>query len=355
MLDCEIMNKYSQIEKELIESPKTWLITGVAGFIGSNLLESLLKLNQKIVGLDNFSTGHKRNLEMVNVAVGNSLWSNFLLIEGDIRDYEDCKKAITSGNTKHSVNYILHQAAIGSVPRSINDPIFTNANNVDGFLNILDCAKNFKVEGFVYASSSSVYGDSSRIPKIESEIGNSLSPYALTKLSNELYSDVFFRVYGFKSIGLRYFNVFGPRQDPKGEYAAVIPKWVDSVVKSEPVYVNGDGLTSRDFCYIKNVVQANLLSAVMNQHIQKNEVYNVGFGESTTLNELSQLIIDNIRSKYFCSIDIKRVYRDFQIGDVRYSQADITKISNELGYIPTHNLLMGIKETISYFINNRIC
>jgi UDP-N-acetylglucosamine 4-epimerase len=348
------MSKYSQLKKELIKFPKVWLVTGVAGFIGSNLLEYLLKLNQKVVGLDNFSTGHKRNLEFVKGAVGESLWSNFLFVEGDIRDYEDCKKAISRGKANNSVNYVLHQAAIGSVPRSINDPIFTNANNVTGFLNILNCAKEFKVEGFVYASSSSVYGDSSRTPKVEAEIGNPLSPYALTKLSNEMYADVFFRTYGFKSVGLRYFNVFGPRQDPKGEYAAVIPKWIDAALNSDCLYVNGDGLTSRDFCYIDNVVQANLLAAFANKDSKKNEIYNVAFGESTTLNELSQIIGDDIKSLYPDFKDINRVYRDFQVGDIRHSLADITKISNSIGYTPSHSLRMGMHETISYFIRNKI-
>lgn len=348
------MNKYSQLQKELIELPKTWLITGVAGFVGSNLLEHLLTLNQKVVGLDNFSTGHKRNLELVKGAVGESLWSNFLFIEGDIRDYEDCKKAITAGGAKYSVNYVLHQAAIGSVPRSINDPIYTNANNITGFLNIFNCAKDFKVEGFVYASSSSVYGDSSRTPKVETEIGNPLSPYALTKLSNEMYADVFFRVYGYKSVGLRYFNVFGPRQDPKGEYAAVIPKWINAALNLDCIYVNGDGLTSRDFCYISNVVQANLLAAVASKHSKKNELYNVAFGESTTLNGLSQLISDVIKSVYPDFKDVNRVYRDFQIGDIRHSLADITKISNSIGYTPTHSLRSGMREIISYFIRNKI-
>ncbi|MBF4269454.1 NAD-dependent epimerase/dehydratase family protein, partial [Vibrio anguillarum] len=268
------MSKYEQIKTQLFESPKTWLVTGVAGFIGSNLLETLLKLNQKVVGLDNFTTGHQHNLDEVQSLVTETQWNNFRFIEGDIRNYSDCEQAMTD------VDYVLHQAALGSVPRSITDPLTTNAANVTGFINMLQAAKEAGVLSFTYAASSSTYGDHPALPKIEANIGNPLSPYAVTKYVNELYAGVYARTYGFKTIGLRYFNVFGPRQDPNGAYAAVIPKWTSAMITGEDVFINGDGETSRDFCFIENTVQMNILAATASEEV-KDQVYNVAVGDRT--------------------------------------------------------------------------
>ncbi|MDH5923296.1 NAD-dependent epimerase/dehydratase family protein, partial [Vibrio splendidus] len=273
------MTKYEQIQQELLESPKTWLVTGVAGFIGSNLLEKLLKLNQTVVGLDNFATGHQHNLDEVKSLVSEEQWSRFNFFEGDIREPKACQQAV------QGVDYVLHQAALGSVPRSIADPLTTNAANITGFLNMLDASRQEQVKSFTYAASSSTYGDHPALPKIEKNIGNPLSPYAVTKYVNELYAGVYTRTYGFKSIGLRYFNVFGPRQDPSGAYAAVIPKWTDSIINNENVYINGDGLTSRDFCFVDNVVEMNILASLAPDNA-KDEVYNVALGERITLNDL---------------------------------------------------------------------
>jgi len=274
------MTTYETLKTTLMAEPKTWLITGVAGFIGSNLLETLLKLNQRVVGLDNFSTGYQHNLDEVQKSVSPRQWKRFQLIEGDIRNIDDCQNAC------NEVNYVLHQAALGSVPRSINDPITTNQNNIDGFLNMLVAARDANVDSFVYAASSSTYGDHLDLPKVEDKIGKPLSPYAVTKVVNELYADVFAKTYGFKTIGLRYFNIFGRRQDPNGAYAAVIPKWTAAMIENEPVYINGDGETSRDFCYIDNAVQANLLAATTDNDDATNQVYNVAVGDRTSLNQL---------------------------------------------------------------------
>ena len=248
--------RYEQVKADLQSKPKTWLITGVAGFIGSNLLETLLKLDQTVVGLDNFATGHQHNLDEVQGLVTEVQWQRFKFIEGDIRNLDDCNKAVSG------VDYVLHQAALGSVPRSIDNPIATNQANIDGFLNMLVASKDEGVKSFTYAASSSTYGDHPDLPKVEENIGNPLSPYAVTKYVNELYASVFYRTYGFSSIGLRYFNVFGPRQDPNGAYAAVIPKWAADLLKGSTIYINGDGETSRDFCYVGNAVQANILAAL---------------------------------------------------------------------------------------------
>src|SRR5690554_5935242 len=272
------MTRYEELLKALPANPKTWLITGVAGFIGSNLLETLLKLDQKVVGLDNFATGHQHNLDEVKGLVSEAQWQHFTFIEGDIRSLDDCHAACTA------VDYVLHQAALGSVPRSINDPITTNATNIDGFLNMLVAARDAQVQSFTYAASSSTYGDHPTLPKVEENIGKLLSPYAVTKYVNELYADVFAKSYNFHSIGLRYFNVFGQRQDPNGAYAAVIPKWTAAMLQGEQVFINGDGETSRDFCYIANTVQMNLLAATTNNPDAKNQVYNVAVGDRTTLN-----------------------------------------------------------------------
>lgn len=337
----ERMTKYEQIQHELLESPRTWLVTGVAGFIGSNLLEKLLKLNQTVVGLDNFATGHQHNLEEVKSLVTESQWEGFRFVEGDIRDKAVCDEVVKN------VDYVLHQAALGSVPRSIADPITTNAVNITGFLNMLDAAKEAKVKSFTYAASSSTYGDHPALPKVEENIGNPLSPYAVTKYVNELYANVYARTYGFKTIGLRYFNVFGRRQDPEGAYAAVIPKWTASMIKGEDVFINGDGETSRDFCYIDNVVQMNLLSATANDDV-KDEVYNVALGDRTTLNELYKSIQCAL-NKLGLQLTVKPIYRNFRVGDVRHSQADITKAKDYLGYTPEFKVLDGLNIAMPWY------
>lgn len=336
------MSKYQQIKNKLQESPKTWLVTGVAGFIGSNLLETLLKLNQKVVGLDNFATGHQRNLDEVQGLVTSEQWTNFTFIEGDIRNYEDCQQAV------NGVDYVLHQAALGSVPRSIADPITTNAANISGFINMLTAAKEEQVKSFTYAASSSTYGDHPALPKVEENIGNPLSPYAVTKYVNELYANVFARTYGFKSIGLRYFNVFGPRQDPNGAYAAVIPKWTAAMIKGEEVFINGDGETSRDFCFIDNTVQMNILAATANENA-KNEVYNVALGDRTTLNSLHSAIAEALTNNG-AVITKAPVYRDFRAGDVRHSQANINKAKQRLGYDGTIRILDGINRSMPWYM-----
>lgn len=336
------MSRYQSIIQQLESSPKTWLVTGVAGFIGSNLLETLLKLNQQVVGLDNFATGHQRNLDEVKGLVSSEQWSRFRFIEGDIRKIEDCKQAV------NGVDYVLHQAALGSVPRSINDPATTNAVNISGFLNMLIAARDEKVKSFTYAASSSTYGDHPALPKVEENIGNPLSPYAVTKYVNELYADVFARTYEFKSIGLRYFNVFGQRQDPEGAYAAVIPKWTASMIQGEEVFINGDGETSRDFCFIENTVQMNILAATAEDEA-KNEVYNVAVGDRTTLNTLYQSIKTAL-SENKINVSGDPTYRDFRAGDVRHSQADISKAKNKLGYEPTHKILEGIKKAMPWYV-----
>jgi UDP-N-acetylglucosamine 4-epimerase len=336
------MNKYEQVQQELMNEPKTWLITGIAGFIGSNLLETLLKLNQRVIGLDNFSTGHQHNLDEVQSLVSREQWASFNFIRGDIRDLDICHKVCAN------VDYVLHQAALGSVPRSINDPITSNSVNIDGFLNILVAARDAKVKSFTYAASSSTYGDHPGLPKIEENIGNPLSPYAVTKYVNELYADVFARAYGFSSIGLRYFNVFGKRQDPNGAYAAVIPKWTAAMIQGETVYINGDGETSRDFCYIENTVQANILAATTTNPEAKNQVYNVAVGERTTLNDLFEAIKSALNDKGVTYLQAAS-YRDFRPGDVRHSQAAVDKASSLLGYDPSHRIDQGISEAMHWY------
>lgn len=339
----KIMNKYEEIKEELLSDPKTWLITGVAGFIGSNLLETLLKLNQKVVGLDNFSTGHQRNLDEVKFLVDGSQWENFNFIQGDIRDSAVCTGAVKD------VDYILHQAALGSVPRSIADPLTTNSANITGFLNMLQAAKEESVASFTYAASSSTYGDHPALPKIEENIGNPLSPYAVTKYVNELYAGVYARTYGFKTIGLRYFNVFGQRQDPSGAYAAVIPKWTASLIKGEEVFINGDGETSRDFNFIENTVQMNILAAVAPDDA-KDQVYNVAVGDRTTLNDLYSAIKQSLQDNGV-KVTGEPVYRDFRAGDVRHSQADISKAATNLGYAPEYRMLEGIAKGMPWYKN----
>ncbi len=353
------MTAFESLKQTLQAHPKTWLVTGVAGFIGSNLLEALLKLNQRVVGLDNFSTGHQHNLDEVQTLVTPDQWASFQFINGDIRNLDDCRRAMAFDKTLAPcplplapVDYVLHQAALGSVPRSIEDPITTNQNNIDGFLNMLVAARDAKVKRFVYAASSSTYGDHPDLPKVEDKIGKPLSPYAVTKLVNELYADVFARTYGFNTIGLRYFNIFGRRQDPEGAYAAVIPKWIAAMIKNEPVYINGDGETSRDFCYIDNTVQANLLAATSENPEAVNQVYNVAVGDRTTLNELYEQLNLNLLPKYPHLQGVTPMYRDFRAGDVRHSLADIGKAATLLGYQPTHRIGEGVKLAMEWYVKH---
>lgn len=322
----------------------TWLVTGVAGFIGSNLLETLLLHNQKVVGLDNFATGHQHNLDEVQSLVTPEQWQNFTFIEGDIRHLEHCQQACAG------VDYVLHQAALGSVPRSIDDPITTNSANITGFLNMLVAARDAQVKSFTYAASSSTYGDHEALPKVEENIGNPLSPYAVTKYVNELYADVFARTYGFNCIGLRYFNVFGKRQDPNGAYAAVIPKWTAAMIQNEDVFINGDGETSRDFCFVENAVQANILAATTEDPKAKNQVYNVAVGDRTTLNDLFHAIQSALAEN---GVNYKKqaIYRDFRPGDVRHSQADVGKAEKLLGYAPEFRIMEGIAKAMPWYVN----
>ena len=370
------MSSYDDLQTELKARPRTWLVTGVAGFIGSNLLETLLKLDQHVVGLDNFSTGHRHNLDEVQTLVSAEQWARFRFIEGDIRNLVDCQRACTG------VDYVLHQAALGSVPRSIADPLATHASNVDGFINMLVAARDAKVKRVVYASSSSVYGDEPNLPKVEERIGNPLSPYAATKRMNEIYADVFARTYGMSLVGLRYFNVFGPRQDPNGAYAAVIPKWFASLLRDEPVYINGDGETSRDFCYIANTVQANLLAAAVepqreilkteklkaeigqpalenqvsdvsvsaSQRFSISRVYNVALGHRTTLNELYAKIRALVATQKPAVAGREPIYREERKGDVRHSLANTTRMIGDTGYVPTHTISEGLAEAAEWYL-----
>jgi UDP-N-acetylglucosamine 4-epimerase len=351
---------YDQLKTRLATEPHTWLITGVAGFIGSNLLETLLKHNQRVVGLDNFATGYQRNLDEVESLVTSEQWANFSFILGDIRNLDDCRRAMAFRHSREGgnpdcqesvpVEYVLHQAALGSVPRSIENPIATNETNISGFLNILIASRDANVKRFVYAASSSTYGDHPGLPKVEDKIGKPLSPYAVTKYVNELYAEVFARTYGFNTIGLRYFNVFGPRQDPNGAYAAVIPKWIASMIKGEPVFINGDGESSRDFCYIDNTVQVNLLAATTENPEATNQVYNVAVGDRTTLNQLYEQLCLNLLPSYSHLKGAKPVYRDFRAGDVRHSLADISKAVTLLGYQPTHRIAEGLKVAKEWYV-----
>ncbi len=333
---------YQQVTEALVNEPKVWLITGVAGFIGSNLLESLLLLNQKVVGLDNFATGFQHNLDEVQSMVTAEQWQRFNFMEGDIRNLADCQTACAD------VDYILHQAGLGSVPRSIADPINTNETNISGFLNMLVAARDAKVASFTYAASSSTYGDHPALPKVEEAIGKPLSPYAVTKYVNELYAEVFARTYGFHTIGLRYFNIFGKRQTPDGAYAAVIPKWTAAMIQGDDVYINGDGDTSRDFNFIENAVQANILAATADDDA-KNQVYNVAVGGRTTLNTLFTALKDHLSIN---GIDYSQapIYRDFREGDVRHSQADISKIQSALGYDPQFDVVQGVKKAMPWYV-----
>lgn len=331
-----------QAWQTLRASPKVWLVTGCAGFIGSNLIEALLHQGQTVVGLDNFATGFAHNLTEVQHSVGPENWQRFRFIEGDIRDVAVCHQACAG------VDYVLHQAALGSVPRSINDPLTTNAVNISGHLNMLVAARDAQVSAFVYAASSSTYGDHPALPKVEHTIGNPLSPYAVTKYVNELYAQVFARTYGFETIGLRYFNVFGKRQTPDGAYAAVIPKWIGAMMRGQSVVINGDGETSRDFCYIQNVVQMNILAALAKPEA-RNQVYNVAVNARTNLNQLFDLLKTELAHNGV-SYDLAVQHGDFRAGDVRHSQADISKAQQLLGYDPQYTIAAGLTEAMPWYV-----
>jgi UDP-N-acetylglucosamine 4-epimerase len=338
---------YEEARGWLRQEPKNWLVTGAAGFIGSNLLEELLKLDQRVTALDNFATGKRRNLEEVRSLVGEERWRRCTFIEGDIRDGAVCREAC------RGADYVLHQAALGSVPRSIADPATSNEVNVSGTLNILVAARDNGVKRLVYASSSSVYGDSPALPKVEDVTGRPLSPYAVTKCVNELYAGVFAATYGLETIGLRYFNVFGPRQDPNGPYAAVIPLWIAAMLKGDQVYINGTGETSRDFCFVANTVQANLLAAVADRPEAMNQVYNVAVSARTSLNELCEALRARLVPHRSALRDFKPEYRDFRPGDVMHSLADIGKVGQLLGYRPTHSLVQGLDEALPWYLANQ--
>jgi UDP-N-acetylglucosamine 4-epimerase len=337
---------YAQLREGLAKAPRKWLVTGAAGFIGSNLLQTLLESDQQVVGFDNFATGHRANLQEVERLVAPAQWRRFRFIEGDIRDPDACRQAC------EGVDFVLHQAALGSVPRSIEDPLTTNSVNISGFLEMLSAARSAGVKRFVYAASSSTYGDHPGLPKVESLIGKPLSPYAVTKFVNELYADVFSRTYGFASIGLRYFNIFGARQDPNGPYAAVIPKWIASMIHNEPVFINGDGETSRDFCYVANAVQANLLAATAPDPAAVNEVYNVAVGQRTSLNELFEHLRALLAPHFAHLAGFSPVYREFRTGDVRHSLADISKAKRLLGYEPSHTVGAGLSEAMEWYLGH---
>ena len=341
------MRQYAQVKNNLsTSSQKRWLITGVAGFIGSNLLETLLTCNQDVKGLDNFSTGHQHNLDQVQELVTKEQWARFSFTKGDIRNEEDCQEAC------QNVDYVLHQAALGSVPRSLENPQLTNANNLTGYLNMLVAARDQKVKKFVYAASSSTYGDHPGLPKVEDKIGKPLSPYAVTKYVNELYADVFNRCYEINPVGLRYFNIFGRRQDPNGAYAAVMPKWIGQILNGEDVYINGDGETSRDFTYIENVVQANILAGTTSNKKAFGEAFNIAIGGRETLNNLYDAISKGIQENLPNLNIANPIYRDFRAGDIRHSNANITKMKELLKYEPTHTLENGLRESIVWYIKD---
>jgi len=334
----------SSAATELTRESCSWLVTGGAGFIGSHLVESLLRLGQSVITLDNLATGRRANLQQVEEAVGPDAWQRHRFLQGDITDPSTCREAC------REVDYVLHHAALGSVPRSIADPLATNAANVTGFVNMLVAARDAKVQRFVYAASSSTYGDHPGLPKVEDHIGRPLSPYAVTKYVNELYADVFAQCYGVETVGLRYFNVFGARQDPEGPYAAVIPCWIRAMLTSQPVPINGDGETTRDFCYVSNAVQANLLAARTGRREAMNQVYNVAAGGRTSLNELFRTLRELLVRIVPDVGAMRPEYRDFRPGDVRHSQADISKAKRLLGYEPTHDVRKGLEEALAWYV-----
>jgi UDP-N-acetylglucosamine/UDP-N-acetylgalactosamine 4-epimerase len=338
------MTAFDDTRRDLAAKPRRWLVTGSAGFIGSHLVQTLLELDQAVVGLDNFATGYRRNLDEIRAAVTAARWQRHRFVEADIRDPAACRHAC------RDIDVVLHQAALGSVPRSLDDPVATNATNVDGFLNVLVAARDAGVQRFVYAASSSTYGDHPALPKVEDAIGRPLSPYAVTKLVNELYADVFARCYDVDSIGLRYFNIFGARQDPNGAYAAVIPRWIRAMLVGEEIAINGDGETSRDFCYVDNAVQANLLAAVTEDRDAVNQVYNVAVDDRTSLKRLFEILRDTLASHVPAVASVTPVHRDFRKGDVRHSRADISKARRLLGYEPTHRLAEGIEAALPWYL-----
>jgi UDP-N-acetylglucosamine/UDP-N-acetylgalactosamine 4-epimerase len=340
------MTTYQTLRRNLKRRPATWLVTGAAGFIGSNLVETLLQLDQNVVGLDNFSTGSQANLDQVRAQVSAPQWKRLRFVSGDLNDLKLCR------NLAHGARYILHQAALGSVPRSIEDPLNSHASNVTGFVHILLAARAARVQRFVYASTSAIYGDHPGLPKVENRIGRPLSPYAVTKYADELYADVFSRCYGLETVGLRYFNVFGPRQDPDGPYAAVIPRWIAAMIQGQPVEINGDGKTSRDFCYVANVVQANLLAATSRTRGAANQVYNVALHEQTSLNHLFELLRERLAPHHPHLAQAQPVYRDFRPGDVRHSLADIRKARRLLGYMPSHRIAQGLDAALDWYRAN---
>tara|TARA_B100001250_G_scaffold300104_1_gene261793 strand:+ start:27969 stop:29003 length:1035 start_codon:yes stop_codon:yes gene_type:complete len=344
------MDEYQKIKKHLTENKYTWLITGIAGFIGSNLMETLLKLNQKVIGLDNLSTGYNENIDQViNMFEKDFIKDNFKFFEGDVNNLDLCNQVCKN------VDYVLHQAALGSVPRSVADPISTHDSNINGFLNMLIASRDNEIKNFVYASSSSIYGDHPDLPKTEEKIGNPLSPYAVTKLVNEIYAKNFFTTYKFNSIGLRYFNIFGPRQDPNGVYAAVIPKWISAMINEEDLFINGDGKTTRDFCFIENVMQANIISAVSSNSEALNQVYNIAVDDRTSLLELHAMMSEIVESKIRNTAIKEPIFREFQDGDVRHSKGSVEKAQRLLNYKPSHTIDKGLEETIKWFIDTNSC
>lgn len=329
---------------EGLSDPRTWLVTGAAGFIGSHLVERLLREGQRVVGVDNFATGRPENLADVERVVGPEGWDSFTFVEDDIRDPEVCRRVTADADV------VLHQAAIGSVPRSIENPLASHESNATGTLNMLVAARDAGTARFVYASSSSVYGDDPELPKVEDRTGRPLSPYAVTKVASELYANVLGGIDGIETVGLRYFNVFGPRQDPNGPYAAVIPRWIAAMVHGDAVEVYGDGETSRDFCYVANAVQANLLAATAESPDVTGEVYNVACGKRTTLNRLLALIRERVAARVPEARAIEPVYRDFRPGDVRHSLADVSKARRRLGYAPTHSVGEGLDVAVDWYL-----
>ncbi len=340
------MREFERKLQFLESNQHNWCVTGAAGFIGSNLIEFLLGHNQCVVGLDNFATGHQHNLDQVEQLVSKAQWENFSFIEGDIRDLATCQRAC------ESVDFVLHQAALGSVPRSLEDPVTTNEVNVSGFLNMLIAARDHRVKSFVYAASSSTYGDSPGLPKQEDIIGNPLSPYAVTKYVNELYASVFQTCYEFKATGLRYFNIFGQRQDPEGAYAAVIPKWVASMLKGEQVYINGKGDTSRDFCFVDNAVEANILAALTDNPEAPGQVYNVALNDQTSLVELHAAIRRTIQARLPDLHIEEPEFRDYRAGDVLHSRANITRAKDFLGYDPKYKIEKGLEISMDWYIQD---
>jgi len=342
------MTSFEIIKQQLPVEPKAWLVTGAAGFIGSNLLEQLLRLDQKVVGLDNFSTGKRSNLEEVRKLVTAGQWERFRFVEGDIRSLDVCRQVCSD------IDFVLHEAALGSVPRSLEDPITSNESNVSGFLNMLVASRDAGVKRFVYAASSSTYGDHPALPKVEDQIGKPLSPYAVTKYVNELYAQVFASAYGMETIGLRYFNVFGPRQDPDGAYAAVIPKWIAALIRGETIHINGSGETSRDFCFVENVIQMNLLAATCCDQTAINQIYNTALNARTSLNELFAMLRERLLPHYPHLKECQPVHRGFRPGDVLHSQADIGKATRLLGYAPTHTIDAGLDASLAWYMANLV-